>query len=155
MKYKFYFLLSIIILFLAGCHRPEPNVTITELDKEFWSYPDLNTNIEENQLYRIDSTRQLQDLFLFGTQLSDVDILSDIDFNEHTLLFFLSSWNNHDLDIIWEKMDDKNYNLKAELWETAAPASHQIFYVCITNRKLRNNEYVSFSIIQHDIPYEE
>ncbi|MBO7585816.1 MAG: hypothetical protein J6T13_01360 [Bacteroidales bacterium] len=144
--------------FLTGCHRPEPepDVSITELNITEWSVPNLNTNLQENILYRIDSLRQLQDLFIYGIPLSDVDYLSDIDFNEHTLLFFLTSWNNHGLNVSWEKVDDNNYNLHAELWETAAAeVGHQIFYVCMTNRKLKNTEHVSFSITQHDIPYEE
>ena len=161
MKNNFTSHLFVLILFasglLTGCHRPEPelDVTITELDRTEWCEPDLNTNLQENILYRIDSQGQLQDFFICGRPLSDVNFLSDIDYNAHTLLFFLTSWNNHLLDVSWEKVDNNNYILNAELWETASLSSHQCFYVCITNRKLKNNENVSFSITQHDIPYEE
>lgn len=161
MKNNIILFLVLLILaggFLMGCHRPEPesDVTITELDRAEWSVPNLNTNLQENILYRIDSQEQLQDLFIYGILLSDVDFLSDIDYNTHTLLFFLTSWNNHNLDVSWEKVGDNNYNLHADLWETASASTGcQIFYVCMTNRKLKNNENVSFSITQHDIPYEE
>lgn len=155
MKKSFIIFASITILILTGCHRPKPDVTITELNTTWMSEPNLNTNLQENILYRIDSLEQLQNLFIYGKPLSDVDFLSDIDFNEHSLLFFLTSWNNHNLDVVWEKVDDNNYILYADLWETAAASGSRTFYVCMTNRKLKDNEYVSFTITQHDIPYEE
>ena len=153
----FFVLILLTSGFLTGCHHPEPepDVTIIRLSTVSLQEPNPNTNLQENILYRIDSLGQLQDLIMYGMRMSDMDFFTDIDFNEHTLLFFRTSWGRHLLDVSWEKMDDNNYNFHAELWETAVATSYQIFYVCMTNRKLKNNELVSFSITQHDIPYEE
>lgn len=137
------------IVILCQCnHTPEnaskEDLTITEFPIGIW-YADINPNIQENNLYRIDTQEQMEELFASYP----TDGIPNVNFNEHSMLVVWGASCHAQSEVLFEQIEERNYVVKVTLIPSIDTGpDHRWSFACVTSRKLQSNENVSLTITE-------